>query len=64
MSHKGKKKDILDFTKVKRNWFEMVKCNIYGIQKNGTDEPICRAAIEMQTERANLWTQQRKRRVG
>ena len=25
--------------------------HIYGIQKNGTDEPICRAAIEMQTQR-------------
>ena len=23
--------------------------HIYGIQKNGTDEPICRAGIEMQT---------------
>ena len=22
--------------------------HIYGIQKNGTDEPICKAAIEMQ----------------
>ena len=24
--------------------------HIYGVQKNGTDEPICRAAIQMQTE--------------
>ena len=32
---------------------------IYGIQKNGTNqrnEPICRAAIEMQTQRTDLWT--------
>ena len=31
--------------------------NIYGIQKNGTDEPICREEIEMQTYRMDLWTQ-------
>ena len=24
--------------------------HIYGIQKNGADEPICKAAMEMQTE--------------
>ena len=42
----------------------MVKYNICGIQKNGTDEPICRTAIGMPTERAKLWTQQRKERVG
>ena len=24
--------------------------NIYGIWKDGADEPICRAAVEMQTE--------------
>ena len=28
----------------------------YGIQKDGTDEPICRAATEMQTQRKDLWT--------
>ena len=38
--------------------------HMYGIQKNGTDEPICRAGIEMQTQRTDLWTQQRKNRVG
>ena len=31
--------------------------HIYGIQKNGTDEPICREGIEMQTQRTDLWTQ-------
>ena len=35
----------------------MVKYNIYGIQKNGTDEPICRAEIEKQMERMDVWTQ-------
>ena len=30
--------------------------HIYGIQKNGSDEPICRAGIETQMERTDLWT--------
>ena len=30
--------------------------HIRGIQKNVTDEPICRAEIEMQTQRMDLWT--------
>ena len=30
--------------------------HIYGIQKNGTDEPICRTAMEMQKQRTELWT--------
>ena len=37
---------------------------IYGIQKNGTDEPSFRAGIEMQTQRTDLMTQQGKKRVG
>ena len=28
--------------------------HICGIQKNGTDEPICKAEIE--TQRTNVWT--------
>ena len=31
-----------------------VLTHIYEIQKNGTDEPICRAGIEMQTERMDV----------
>ena len=31
--------------------------HIYGIQKNDTDEPICRAVIASQT-----WTQEQKER--
>ena len=31
--------------------------HIYRIYKNGTDEPICRAGIAMQTLRTDLWTQ-------
>ena len=30
--------------------------HIYGIQKDGTDEFICRAAVEKQTWRTDLWT--------
>ena len=30
----------------------------------GTDEPICRAAVEMQTQRTDFWTQCGKERVG
>ena len=33
--------------------------HIYGIQKNGTDEFICKAAMEKQTQRTDLWTQER-----
>ena len=36
----------------------------YGIQENGADEPICRAGIEMQTQKMDLWTQQGKESVG
>ena len=34
-----------------------ILAHIYGIQKNGTEELIYRAGIEMQTERMGLWTQ-------
>ena len=30
--------------------------HIYGIWKDGTDEIICRAAMETQTYRTDLWT--------
>ena len=29
--------------------------HICGTQKNGTDEPVCRAEIETQMQRTNLW---------
>ena len=38
--------------------------HIYGVQKNGTDEPICRAEIKMQTYRTDLWIEWGKERVG
>ena len=31
--------------------------HIYVIQKDSTDELICRAAMEMQTQGTDLWTQ-------
>ena len=37
--------------------------HIYGIWKNGTGEPIYRAAIERQTQSIDLWTQWRTQRV-
>ena len=30
--------------------------HICGIQKNGTDEPVCKAEIETQMQRTNIWT--------
>ena len=38
--------------------------HICRIWENGTDEPICRTAIETQTQRLDLRTQQGKERVG
>ena len=33
--------------------------HIYGIQKDDTEEFICRAALEKQTQRTDLWTQEK-----
>ena len=30
--------------------------HICGIQKNGTNEPVCKAEIETQMQRTNVWT--------
>ena len=38
--------------------------HIHEIQKNGTDEAICREGMEMQMQRMDLWTQWQKERVG
>ena len=38
--------------------------NNNGIQKDDTNEPFYRSAIEMQTQRTDLWTQVGKERVG
>ena len=33
-----------------------ISTHICGIQKNGTDEPVCKAEIEIQIQRTNVWT--------
>ena len=38
--------------------------HICGIQKNGTDELICKAEIETQMQRTNVWTPREEGRVG
>ena len=38
--------------------------HICGIYKDSTDEPIRRAAMEMQSQRTDLWTPQGKEKVG
>ena len=37
---------------------------MYGIKKDGTDEPIYMAAVEMQTQRTDFWTQLGRKKVG
>ena len=38
--------------------------HIYGIQKNGTDEPICRAGVETLMQKMDMWTQAEEGKVG
>ena len=37
---------------------------IYGLQKDGTNNTMCRAAKETQASRTDFWTQWEKARVG
>ena len=39
-----------------------ISTHTYGIQKDGTAERICRAAMETQTQRTDSWAQQGKER--
>ena len=32
-----------------------VLTHMYGVKKDGTDESVCRAGIEMQTDRMDMW---------
>ena len=41
-----------------------ISAHVYEICKDGTSEPICRAAVETQTQRTDSWTQSGKERVG
>ena len=45
----------LEVSQKERNEHRMLM-HICGIQKNGTDEPVCKAEIETQMQRINLWT--------
>ena len=44
-----------------KNKYRILMC-IYGIQKDCTNDPACRAAKE--TQRTDFWTQWEKKRVG
>ena len=37
---------------------------MHGIQKDGTNDPMCKAAKETQTYRTEFWTQWEKGKVG
>ena len=41
-----------------------VLMHMYGIQKDVTDDPTCRAAKQTQMKRTDFWTQWEKARVG
>ena len=38
--------------------------HICGIQKNGTDEPVCKAEMETQMQRTNVWTPRGRKHSG
>ena len=48
--------------KEKNKYYKLI--HIYGIWKDGTDEPICRATVEMHTQRTDLRTPRGKAREG
>ena len=38
--------------------------HIYGILKDGNDDPVCKTARETQMDRIVFWTQRERERVG
>ena len=50
-------------SKTKREKY-CILTHVYGLLKDGTDEPFCRAGIEVLTYRMDLWTQQGKEKAG
>ena len=38
--------------------------HIYGIQKDGNDDPVCKAAKEIQIYRTDFWTMWERESVG
>ena len=59
----GSKMNLEPRVKSEKNKY-CILMHICGIQKNGTDESICRAGLETQTQRTDLWTQLGKERAG
>ena len=41
-----------------------VSTHIYGIQKDGNDDPVCKTAKKTQMCIADFWTQRERERVG
>ena len=52
-----------ELSKKEKNKY-LILTHICGIQKNGTDEPVCRAEIETQMQRTNVWTPRGESGVG
>ena len=52
-----------ELSQKEKNKYHVLK-HMYGIQKYGTDEPICTAAVEMQMQRTDWGTQLGKEKVG
>ena len=44
-----------DISQKEKNKYRIIT-HVCGIYKNGTDEPVCRAAMDSQTQRTDLWT--------
>ena len=53
---------IIQVKQVRKRNINCILTHTYGIQKDGTDEFICKAAMEKQTQRTDLWTQWEGRR--
>ena len=46
-----------------KNKYYILTC-VCGTQKSGTDEPVCRAEVETQMQRTNVWTRRWESRGG
>ena len=47
--------DASEVSQKEKNKYRILM-HIWGIQKNGADEPVCKAEIETQMQRTNVWT--------
>ena len=48
----------------KENHRYSILMHMYGIEKDGNDDPICETAKETQMQRTDFWTMWEKARVG